>query len=229
VSEAKQAARQVLAGDPGPTARRWLAWVAAVTAALFVIDSYQVVSGRALVWDRPLEQLVQRIDWGPIASVMTLTNWIRGWRQTVLGAVVVGLLMLWDRRAGLLMLVGSGASLLDQFLKISIGRHRPTANLVQVLQPETGYSYPSGHAVFYTWLAFMLAVLIAPRLLPSHRVLLWAGASILILVACLGRVWAGDHWPSDAAGGFLLALSWSTIVLWLPERYFPQPRIRARE
>lgn len=39
----------------------------------------------------------------------------------------------------------------------------------------------------------------------------------------LARVWARDHWPSDVAGGFLLALGWSALVVWPPERWLPSP------
>ena len=108
-------------------------------------------------------------------------------------------------------------------MKASVARHRPTADLVTILTPSSGYSYPSGHAVFFTWLAFMLAAAVAPRLHPWLRVVAWALAGCLILIACTGRVWIGVHWPSDVLGGFLLGLGWSAFVLWLPERFLPEP------
>jgi undecaprenyl-diphosphatase len=54
----------------------------------------------------------------------------------------------------------------------------------------------------------------------------WALAVLLVFTACFGRVWAGVHWPSDVLGGFLLGLGWSAFVLWLPERWLPQPSRR---
>jgi membrane-associated phospholipid phosphatase len=45
----------------------------------------------------------------------------------------------------------------------------PPADLVHVLSPTTGFSYPSGHAVFFTWMAFMIAVAIAPKIRPAFR------------------------------------------------------------
>src|SRR5207249_297077 len=50
-----------------------------------------------------------------------------------------------------------------------------------------------------------------------------SGLDNLIKLACCARVWAGSHWRSDVAGGFLLGLGWSAFVVWLPERWLPSP------
>jgi membrane-associated phospholipid phosphatase len=222
--DARLAAKQVIAGDPGVTARPWLGWISLVAFLLFVGDSFLVFSGALTQsFDLPGERLVQSIHWGPIATLMQLTNASGGVGQVVLGVVAVVGLFWYERRAGALLALGALASVGDRFLKLSFARHRPTADLVNILDPSKGYSYPSGHAVFFTWLAFMLAVALAPRLRPGLRWIPWAGAIVLIVIACLGRVWGGAHWPSDVIGGFLFALSWSAFVLWLPERWLPSP------
>ena len=222
----EQAARQVEAGRVGRASRPWLGALSAIALAAFAVDAYAVSSLRLLPFDLPAALLVQRVPWGPLAWVMELTNWLGGWRQAVLGVVAVLLLALVDRRAGWLMAIGSVASLLDDGAKIAFSRPRPAADLVHVLAPATGYSYPSGHAVFFTWLSFMLAFSLAPLVRPRLRPALWAMAGFLAVTACLGRIWAGVHWPSDVMGGFLLALGWSAFVLWLPERWLPRPSIR---
>jgi len=177
-----------------------------------------VLSGTLLrSFDIPVEHAVQAFNWGPVADIMRLTNASGGWGQVILGVGAVVGLFLFERRAGFLMALGCIGSVIDSFLKVSIARHRPTIDVVSVLSPSKGFSYPSGHAVFFTWLAFMLAVALAPRIRPTLRPLLWGGALALALVACLGRVWAGAHWPTDVVGGFLLALAWSAFVLWLPD------------
>ncbi len=179
LAEPKQAAAEVLAGRPGPTARRWLGPAALVFFALFVLV-------------------------GAIA--------------------VVGLFFL-ERRAGWLMLIGSLSSLFDNLIKLAISRQRPSADLVHILSPTTGFSYPSGHAVFFTWMSFMIAVSLAPKIRPVLRPVLWIVASLVIVLTCIARVWAGAHWPSDVIGGVLLGIGWSAFVLWLPERWLPSPSI----
>ena len=70
------------------------------------------------------------------------------------------------------------------------------------------------------------ALSIAPRLRPTFRPALWILAALVILLTCISRVWAGDHWPSDVLGGVLLGVGWSAFVLWLPERWLPSPSFR---
>lgn len=223
----KEAVREVVAGDPGRAAQHWLGWLSLAALVLFIGDTYLVTSGSLLNgFDVPVSRAVQAFPWGPIGNLMTLTNDSGGWGQVILGAVAVVGLFFYERRAGLLMALGAIGSALDSVVKTSIARHRPTADLVSVLHDSAGYSYPSGHAVFFTWLAFILAVVFAPRIRPSRRFAIWTPALLLIVIVCLGRVWSGAHWPSDVIGGFLLGLSWSAFVLWLPERWLPAPKWR---
>jgi membrane-associated phospholipid phosphatase len=223
LAEPKQAAAEVLAGQPGPTARRWLGPTALVVFVLFAIQTFLVVTNSLASWDIPITRFIQGFNWGPLVYPMQLLNASAGIYQVVLGAVAIVALFIFERRAGWLMLIGSISSGLDNIIKLLISRQRPPADIVHILSPTTGYSYPSGHAVFFTWMSFMIAVSIAPRIKPVYRPVLWALAAIVIVLTCLARVWAGDHWPSDVFGGVLLGIGWSAFVLWLPERWLPSP------
>lgn len=222
-ADGRQAAREVLAGRPGLSARRWLAALTGALLLLFIGDAAAITAYGYLPFDRPVELFVQQFPWGPVTYAFMAINWLGGVKQLAFGLVMCGVVALWDRRGGWLMLVGALSSLWDHLLKSFFARTRPSGSLVSVLNPENGYSFPSGHAVFFTWLAVMLAASIAPRLDPRLRPPLWYAAGVLALLACLARVWAGVHWPSDVIGGFLIGLSWSTFVLWLPERWLPSP------
>jgi membrane-associated phospholipid phosphatase len=226
LAEPKQAAAEILAGQPGPTARRWLGPTALAVFVLFAIDTYLVVQNEVLPFDVPITAFVQNVNWGPVVYPMQLINASAGIWQVLLGAIAVVALFIFERRAGWLMLIGSVSSLLDNIIKLIISRQRPPADLVHILSPATGFSYPSGHAVFFTWMSFMIAVSIAPKIRPSLRPALWIAAAVVIVLTCLARVWAGDHWPSDVLGGVLLGIGWSAFVLWLPERWLPSPSIR---
>jgi undecaprenyl-diphosphatase len=226
IPDPKQAAAEVLAGQPGPAARRWLGATALVAFVLFAIDTALVASTSVLPIDISIATFIQQLNWGPIVYPMEFINGISGWVQVFVGVGAVVVLFLVDRRAGWLMAVGSISSLIDNALKLVISRQRPPADLVHILNPTTGFSYPSGHAVFFTWLSFMLATALAPHVSPRYRPVLWIAAAVVIVLTCLARVWAGVHWPSDVLGGFLLALGWSAFVLWLPERWMPSPRFK---
>ncbi len=226
LAEPKQAAAEVIAGRPGPTARRWLGPTALVVFVLFAIDTYLVVANDVLPFDFPIALFIQQLNWGPIVYPMELINASAGIWQVVIGAVAIVALFVLERRAGWLMLIGSISSLLDNIIKLVISRQRPPADLVHILSPTTGFSFPSGHAVFFTWMAFMIAVSLAPKIRPVFRPVLWTLVVVVIVLTCIARVWAGAHWPSDVIGGVLLGISWSAFVLWRPERWLPSPSFR---
>jgi undecaprenyl-diphosphatase len=219
----KQAAAEVLAGQPGPTARRWLGPTALAVFLLFAIDTVLVVARSTLPYDFEITSFIQQVNWGPVVYPLELIDTTAGIWQVVVGLVAVVVLFVVERRAGWLMAIGSISSLLDNVLKLVISRQRPPADLVHILNPTTGFSYPSGHAVFFTWMSFMLAFSLAPRVNPRLRPVLWIAAGVVIVLTCIARVWAGAHWPSDVIGGVLLGLGWSAFVLWLPERWLPSP------
>ncbi len=226
LAEPKRAVAEVIAGRPGPTARRWLGPTALVVFVLFAIDTYLVVANDVLPFDVPIARFVQQLNWGPLVYPMELINASAGIWQVLLGAVAVVGLFIYERRAGWLMLIGSISSLLDNIIKLIISRQRPPADIVHILSPTTGFSFPSGHAVFFTWMAFMIAVSLAPKTRPALRPILWILVGLVILLTCIARVWAGAHWPSDVIAGVLLGVGWSAFVLWLPERWLPSPSFR---
>ncbi|HEY8862593.1 MAG TPA: phosphatase PAP2 family protein [Candidatus Dormibacteraeota bacterium] len=226
LAEPKQAVAEVIAGRPGPTARRWLGPTALVVLVLFAIDTFLVVQNQVLPTDIPIDRFIQQLNWGPIVYPMELINASAGIWQVLLGAVAIVALFIFERRAGWLMLIGSISSLLDNIIKLVISRQRPPADVVHILSPTTGFSFPSGHAVFFTWMAFMIAVSVAPKIRPVFRPILWTLVVVVIVLTCIARVWAGAHWPSDVVGGVLLGIGWSAFVLWLPERWLPSPSFR---
>jgi undecaprenyl-diphosphatase len=226
LAEPKQAAAEVLAGRPKATARRWLGWTVLVVFALFLIDTYLVITKSVLPGDIWVTTFVQQLNWGPLVHAFDLINVTAGILQVAVGLGAVILMFFVERRAGWLLAIGSISSLLDNIIKLVISRQRPPADLVHILSPTTGFSYPSGHAVFFTWLSFMLAFSLAPRVTPRLRPILWIAAAVVIVLTCLARVWVGDHWPSDVIGGVLLGIGWSAFVLWLPERWLPSPSFK---
>lgn len=226
LAKPKQAAAEVFAGQPGPTARRWLGPTALVVFALFAIDTFLVVRNEVLPLDLPITTFIQQLNWGPVVYPMQLINASAGIWQVLAGVVGIVALFILERRAGWLMLIGSISSLLDNIIKLVVSRQRPPADLVHILNPTTGFSYPSGHAVFFTWMSFMLAFSLAPRIKPAYHPILWSLAAGVIVLTCIARVWAGEHWPSDVLGGVLLGIGWSAFVLWLPERWLPSPSFR---
>ena len=218
-----QAVKEFSRGRPGSEARPVLGLIALVATLFFTFDAWIVATKGSSDFDRTGELFIQGLPWGPVVNLFDIINAVAGYYQLALGGVVILAFFVWERRAGWLLLLGAGGSLIDNLIKLSFQRHRPSADLVHVVVPARGYSFPSGHAVFFTWLSVMVATALAPHLKPRHRSLLWGAAAALIGLTCLSRVYDGVHWPTDVLGGFALGLAWSAFILWLPEKWLPLP------
>jgi membrane-associated phospholipid phosphatase len=48
-----------------------------------------------------------------------------------------------------ILFAGAGSSALATVVKLIVRRARPAGNIVQVIRVVQGYSFPSGHGVFY--------------------------------------------------------------------------------
>jgi membrane-associated phospholipid phosphatase len=128
-----------------------------------------------------------------------------------IAAISLLLLRQWTLLAGwITALVGVG--ILDSGLKAIFQRVRP--KLDNPWTTETGWSFPSGHAmgtvVVYGFLAYML-VLIVRR--TSQRVAIVAACVILAISVGLSRLYLGVHYFSDVLAGFVLAFSWLAVCV----------------
>ncbi len=107
------------------------------------------------------------------------------------------------------LIVLSAGNILTPLLKGIFARPRPDASLVQVLIPESGYSFPSGHAV---GIVLFLAVLLV---LTHESKRWWAWTIGIILAALVGysRIFLGVHWVTDVLFGYLVAGLWIWAVV----------------
>jgi membrane-associated phospholipid phosphatase len=115
-----------------------------------------------------------------------------------------------------------GAFSLAEIGKKLIGEHRPPASL-QAMAADASPSYPSGHAATAAVLAVALTVIAAAAA--------WRYAAIVLgglyAVAVAGsRVYLGDHYPLDVAGGILCALAAGFAVTGLAALPAVQSRLR---
>ncbi len=122
-------------------------------------------------------------------------------------------------------LAGVGTELLNTLIKIVIHRPRPGETLVHVFAVISGYSFPSGHVMFYTGFYGFLLFLTFTLFKPSWRRTL-AMIFLIILIAFIGvsRIYLGEHWASDVLGAYLvgsLTLAASVLIYrWGKTRFF---------
>lgn len=96
-----------------------------------------------------------------------------------------------------------GVYLLNFLIKNIIERPRPVGiNLIT----ESGFSFPSGHAMvsmaFYSYLAYLLNKKIPQK----YHILVYAIIFLLVVFVSITRIYLGVHYASDVVAGIILGL-----------------------
>ena len=205
---------------------RWLArlrtklFTGLATAGLLLFGGMTalVTGGLTAGVDLAATQTVQSIGvpwFGPLMLGISLPGFFP---QSILMIVGVAVLF-W--RAGYrtetrFAVAASGSVLLTEAVKRVIGRPRPDAELVSVVQGVGGHSFPSGHTLFYVTFFGFLAYLAYAQLKPGRlRTAVLCLTGLLIVLVGPSRIWMGQHWASDVLASYALGLTYLIALVWL--------------
>jgi undecaprenyl-diphosphatase len=114
---------------------------------------------------------------------------------------------------------GTGA--LAELFKFLFHRPRPPTSLQLVA--ETGYGFPSSHAVAAVAIGAVVWYIFSLRPKESWggswQAKAWVGFSVILLALLvgLGRVYMGAHYPSDVLAGWALGGVWASVCLTVAE------------
>ena len=113
-------------------------------------------------------------------------------------------------------------ALLNLALKYFFVRNRPDEAL-QLIN-ESGYSFPSGHAMFavafYGFLIFMVWKL---KWRKSIKITLTSVGAVLILLISFSRIYLGVHYATDVMGGLCISVAYLMVFLFITARYDKVP------
>lgn len=102
--------------------------------------------------------------------------------------------------AKLLIASTLGSYILNFTLKFIVNRTRP---LEFILVEQGGLSFPSGHAMVATSMYLTIAHILSDKH-KDKKILIYIGATIIILLMGLSRLFLGVHWPTDIIGGYIM-------------------------
>lgn len=139
--------------------------------------------------------------------------WLTGLGSAVFIAIITTILALTlvyykrIRLALFIALASGGAAIMNYVLKALFQRDRP--DLWQALVVERSYSFPSGHAMASSALAFGIMALLWNTRWRWLAILL---GSLLIVVVGFTRIYLGVHYPSDVVAGWCVSFAWVVVV-----------------
>jgi undecaprenyl-diphosphatase len=179
-------------------------------AVAFTILTIVVKLRGSLPIDLRVTRFLQTSDVPLFKAVMVAVSWPGYVPQTfgvvaILGVVLFVFGLRWE--ALMSAAAAIGVVLINLALKTAIHRDRPAPDLVDVFSDVRGYSFPSGHVMFYVgyfgFLWFLVYTLFKDT--PRRTVALVALGLLLVLVGP-SRIYLGAHWASDVIGAYLLGI-----------------------
>jgi membrane-associated phospholipid phosphatase len=179
-------------------------------------------------FDVTITRLVQTFNPGWFNALMVALSWIGFAPQAYVFTLIILLFLIasglkWETVVALISVIGSSA--LGLGIKVLIDRPRPSADLVNVFNQLSDFSFPSGHVLFFT-VFFGFLIFLTYTLLKTSW---WRTLILIVLVAVVAlmgvsRVYLGQHWVSDVTAAYLLGSVWLTLTIlvyrWGKPRFF---------
>jgi len=131
----------------------------------------------------------------------------------VVGVALAGWFLLRRRWLNALLFLGAlgGYVILTLLVKHVVNRERPVSYF---RIPESGPSFPSGHTLGTTCLAFALGFLLWQGAASRGLKAIGTVALLLgVLLVALSRLMLGVHYPTDVLGSMLLGTAWMSVLI----------------
>jgi undecaprenyl-diphosphatase len=176
-----------------------------VSLLLFGYMAYNIKVGNSLAIDWDVYNYVVfhlRFNW--VTNVLKVITFL-GSKGFYIPVVLVALLFMKDKKIAMAQIVNVGISAcVMKVIKTIVKRPRPSMyNLIT----ETGFSFPSGHALnavtFYGFIIYVIYKKVENKPLRNSLIAL---LSILVIGIGYSRIYLGVHFTTDVLCGYLVGL-----------------------
>ncbi len=172
--------------------------------------------------DLRIMNLVSAFRDAGITKALIFFTYLGNWQViiglSIIAIIILGLLRERRKIVFLAMALISG-EVIKELLKFLI--HRPRPDISFSLISESGYSFPSGHAVisviFYGMVVYFIYKLC--RKIWQKIILLVAFATLILLIG-FSRIYLGVHWASDIIAGWLIGFAILLFFILIFKKYF---------
>jgi membrane-associated phospholipid phosphatase len=227
--ETPGAVSDVTTAPPGSQRIGWrdaIRWPLLIVSALLwlIVGALAVLVATHpfLPLDATIEKDIQATNLGPLPLTFPFFSWIGDAKGAVLEVAGFLLLLVVNRPAWRLALVGAFAGGWYILISHLIIRARPDpSQVLRVTEHPPASSFPSGHTVFIATVCSLAILCFFWKPLPRWgRVAAFIVATAVTLAGATSRVWVGAHWPTDVLTAMVIAAAWLTLVIsirWISE------------
>lgn len=161
--------------------------------------------------DETIYNLIFKLFSTPTTFIMTFISHLGSATILILICIILYLLLKDKKMALIIMLNLAIVYLLNVIIKMIIARPRPD---ILRLVYETGYSFPSGHAMvatgFYGFLIYIANKKIKNKALRRCITIL---LTLLIFLIGISRIYLGVHYATDIIGAFMIGIIYLVIFI----------------
>ncbi|HXU95047.1 MAG TPA: phosphatase PAP2 family protein [Candidatus Nitrosotalea sp.] len=184
--------------------------LSAVLLAGFVVLSFLISSDNSVTkWDTSAFQSINNPHGKILDKIMVdLTKYGREvvWISVILLLAILGKTD--GRKTAVLLTIAFLVLIpLGTVLKSEIDRTRPSSE--NLLLPDTGFSFPSGHATIVSAGAAILFL----RFNKGRQLIFSVILGIEAVLVSYSRIYVGNHYPLDVVGGILLGTGIACAVI----------------
>lgn len=161
--------------------------------------------------DETIYNLIFKLLSTPTTFIMTFISHLGSATILILICIILYILLKDKKMALIIMLNLAIVYLLNVIIKMIIARPRPD---ILRLVYETGYSFPSGHAMvatgFYGFLIYIANKKIKNKALRRCITIL---LTLLIFLIGISRIYLGVHYATDIIGAFIIGIIYLVIFI----------------
>lgn len=194
---------------------KWIIFVLAIL--IFCVLAYFVLEGKTGDFDSFIYKLV----------TFSKTDFLTGFykfitsfaSEIMIGIVSLSFLVIFKnkRYGGFVLLNAFNIFILNFLLKLIFMRDRPYELMII---NESGYSFPSGHAMaalgFYGFIIYLLCHF---NLNKKSKVIFSSLLGILIILIGVSRIYLGVHYASDVLAGYMVSLAYLILYITFIKKY----------
>lgn len=161
-----------------------------------------VLFDKSLVFDSSIYEFIIGFRCGFLDNFFKIITWF-GNPITIIGLVVIFTIIFRNKDSLLLTISALDSVIVNSIIKHIVKRDRP--NILRLVS-ESGYSFPSGHAMISVCVYGFLFYLAMVRI--KNKYLRWVSCFVLgflILGIGISRIYVGVHYASDIIAGYALA------------------------
>lgn len=174
-----------------------------ILSCIFIIWTILVVTNSLTLFDDKIYQFIISFQNDTLTNIMkVITSFANP--LTIVSLCLASLLsLIWKYKASIYLIIITIISTVFNFLtKNIVLRTRP--DHLRLIE-ETGYSFPSGHAMgSITFYGFIIFLLSKSKINKYLKIFLSIIIGLTIFLIGISRIYVGVHYPSDIIGGFLL-------------------------